>query len=710
MKRISKKRVLILLIFVLSFATIAYSNAFADICYVSVIINSQPKQLTDTDCDGFPDYGCTECGPTLTKDNCPSVFNPDQKDTDGDGPGDACDNCPNVTNRDQKDTDGDGLGDACDPDIDNNGIINGNDNCPYVYNPDQKDTDGDGLGDACDPDNDNDGYTNEEEIAKGTDPYNPSPPYPYPRVKSVTVTPGIVTGDKAPGDLEIKVVFNEPLDIVYLPDITYTPSGSAYPQPCGGGVWSQTTYPKDTFTVINTNSIDITISEGPATVNVQGAGNVLGYMIQPNNANSFIIDFVGKIIYVDINSTCQNNCGRIEAPFKNIQEAIDTYYGQSNGDQILVYPGTYSGPINFHGKAITVQSVTGPEAIIIQGGGSVVTFNSGEGLNSILDGFTITGGIGSYCRASFIPRQSILAGGGIAITNDSSPTIRHCIITGNSVSDQYGGGIGGGIFIDRGSAAISNCIISNNNAAEGGAGIFAWNDLGTITNCTIADNIGEGIWGSATIKNSILWNNGDDLNFNPSKITVKYSDIGDGDFNGVNGNISVNPMFYEPGDYHLSINSLCIDAGDPVDDYSKEVGPNGGRINMGAYGNTPEAAMSNHDCTLDYDADGLTDCDEINIYGTLPGLADTDKDEIIDGDEINYWETNWNTDPDRDGLINILDPDSDNDGYMDGEEIKAGTKPANPNPPFPYPKLLSVTVTPDLTGLTSPELVDTPKG
>jgi uncharacterized repeat protein (TIGR01451 family) len=56
---------------------------------------------------------------------------------------------------------GDGLGDACD-------------NCPTVPNPDQIDTDSDGLGNACDSDDDNDGWTDEVEIIAGTDPLNPN--------------------------------------------------------------------------------------------------------------------------------------------------------------------------------------------------------------------------------------------------------------------------------------------------------------------------------------------------------------------------------------------------------------------------------------------------------------------------------------------------------------------------------------------------------
>ncbi len=68
---------------------------------------------------------------------------------------------------------------------------------------------------------------------------------------------------------------------------------------------------------------------------------------------------------------------------------------------------------------------------------------------------------------------------------------------------------------------------------------------------------------------------------------------------------------------------------------------------------------------IDTDSDGITDNDEITIYGTDPSLIDTDGDGINDGDELNYWGTDWNADPDSDGLINILDIDSDNDGNND---------------------------------------------
>ncbi len=50
-----------------------------------------------------------------TRDNCPDMYNPDQKDRDDDRVGDACDNCLNVYNPEQEDKDRNGIGDACQP-------------------------------------------------------------------------------------------------------------------------------------------------------------------------------------------------------------------------------------------------------------------------------------------------------------------------------------------------------------------------------------------------------------------------------------------------------------------------------------------------------------------------------------------------------------------------------------------------------------------
>ena len=90
---------------------------------------------------------------------------------------------------------------------------------------------------------------------------------------------------------------------------------------------------------------------------------------------------------------------------------------------------------------------------------------------------------------------------------------------------------------------------------------------------------------------------------------------------------------------------------------------------------------------LDRDGDGIPADEEINTYGTDPTRVDTDGDGINDGEELDYWGTDWNADDEGDGIINILDADSDNDGYSDGFELKAGFDPADNSsfPPISFP-------------------------
>jgi Thrombospondin type 3 repeat len=151
--------------------------------YDNIVLAAGKAEPPDGDSDGVPD----------SSDNCPTVANPDQADTDGDGIGNACDttpngdddndgvdngsdNCPSVANPSQTDTDGDGIGDACDStpngDNDGDGVDNNVDNCPGVANADQADLDGDGIGDACDSDIDGDGVPNGQD----PDPRNPNVP------------------------------------------------------------------------------------------------------------------------------------------------------------------------------------------------------------------------------------------------------------------------------------------------------------------------------------------------------------------------------------------------------------------------------------------------------------------------------------------------------------------------------------------------------
>ncbi len=173
--------------------------------------------------------------------------------------------------------------------------------------------------------------------------------------------------------------------------------------------------------------------------------------------------------------------------------------------------------------------------------------------------------------------------------------ITNCTIAGNQTPDR-----GGGLYQCDG--PITNCTIIGNSASHGGS--FTWGGGmyecdGPITNCTISGNSAfpssrsnGGIYNcDGPITNSIIWGNsgGAILGSTPA---IRYSDVQSG-FLG-EGNINVDPLFSLPSenDYHLLPNSPCIDAGDPNSPWEVEPWSNGARVNMGAYGNTPEATIS----------------------------------------------------------------------------------------------------------------------
>jgi hypothetical protein len=185
----------------------------------------------------------------------------------------------------------------------------------------------------------------------------------------------------------------------------------------------------------------------------------------------------------------------VPGDFSTIQGAL---HAAAPGDEIEVAPGTYNEVIQFQGKAVTLRSAGGPAVTTIDGTGfneSVVRCISGEGSDTVLQGFTITGG-------------SATLGGGMR-NEGSSPTVIDCIFRGNSAadrgggmhnlmahptvidsefSDNFGAEMGGGMYNELSSPTVSGCIFRENTANKG-AGMRNYIDADpTITDSVFIHN------------------------------------------------------------------------------------------------------------------------------------------------------------------------------------------------------------------------------
>ena len=230
----------------------------------------------------------------------------------------------------------------------------------------------------------------------------------------------------------------------------------------------------------------------------------------------------------------------IPEDFELIQDAV---HEASDGDSIIVMPGTYYENILIEGKVVSIISADGPLVTCINGNssGPVITYDSVSDSSAILRGFTITNGTGEFINGAnygggvlskysmpildnlIISNNTAFAGGGVCYyaleSTYNHPIISNTIIENNLASE--GGGVfcvnhsitirnseinsngmdmfgsGGGVQILLSSINLNNVIISQNQTKFGG-GIYIASSDGIVKNTTIKDNLAEsrggGIW------------------------------------------------------------------------------------------------------------------------------------------------------------------------------------------------------------------------
>jgi len=314
---------------------------------------------------------------------------------------------------------------------------------------------------------------------------------------------------------------------------------------------------------------------------------------------------------------------------------------------------------------------------------------------SIINGHVGYGGGGIRCLDSSPNVRNCVvngnraqgAGAGIQLMG-SNATLDNCLVSGNYGYSKSPSGrqwMGGGIYCSGGRPIFSNCTIVGNRTEEmDGGGMVCNNSSGqpetiALNNCIIFGNIvirtlytkgtqliadpTLNITGSNTvtvdIQNSCI-EAGPDAIFvlawsTPSQAPAsscirtdpEFAKLGYWDLNGTPND--PNDDFWVGGDYHLksqagrwdlaseawvkdNVTSPCIDTGDPNSPIGQEPFPNGGRINMGAYGGTAEASKS-------YFGEAL--CDTI-IAGDING------DCKVDFKDLTLMAMNWLRDPFQD--------------------------------------------------------------
>lgn len=230
------------------------------------------------------------------------------------------------------------------------------------------------------------------------------------------------------------------------------------------------------------------------------------------------------------------------------------------------------------------------------GGGIFLIYGSDPRIeHNDISGNHALGGAGGICCNESSPRiaynrisgnhSTTGAGGGIYFSA-SAPVIVGNIITENSVDDHTLGVAGGGIMCENGLSGfvIANNVIARNSVVIGGGIFVGYAVSGTIANNTIVGNIvdkpagGRGgaiyfnTYSTPLVAGNIIAFNTDGV----ARATIGVAPVlrgndffgnPGGDYLGLSpgsGDFSADPLFVDnlAGDYHLTVGSPCVDAGD----------------------------------------------------------------------------------------------------------------------------------------------------
>ncbi len=244
-------------------------------------------------------------------------------------------------------------------------------------------------------------------------------------------------------------------------------------------------------------------------------------------------------------------------------------------------------PIAVNGHGVTSLG----DALRAAQAGDIVTL--GVGTMVLTETLRVAGGVtleGAGAQRTILDAR----GQSIAVSFDGSAPgqpseVRGLTVTGARVGISVG---------NAKDARISHVILRDNSDAGLDVGASG---TATLTNATLVSNgVAARSFGVLVAKNNLVLRNTTGFAADHvGALTTRFNDVSGNtvDYLGLvaaASDLSTSVVFtdFAKHDLHLGARQPTTDQGDPADDFSAEPQPNGGRINLGAFGGTSDAELS----------------------------------------------------------------------------------------------------------------------
>jgi hypothetical protein len=192
---------------------------------------------------------------------------------------------------------------------------------------------------------------------------------------------------------------------------------------------------------------------------------------------------------------------QVPSAFPTIQAAINA---SSDGDVIVIAPGTYSQPLSISGRSLTLRgSLTNPGSVIFTVPSANTILQVDESTVRI-EGLTLRNGGGSVTPVCGVAEETLV--GGAILTQNSTLTIQDSVLSDNTAD------VGGAIYLSGGSLTILRTQVRNNGNVATANGLPSSGSV--LATCELS--------GTPTIliQDSVFTGNGDTFSDNPGGLNV----------------------------------------------------------------------------------------------------------------------------------------------------------------------------------------------